>query len=166
MLKARHARALDIGAGPLNDTRFLLQAGLSVDAIDRDPYTVSLASALNDPCLKVIHGDIREIPIAPNTYSLVVAIHVLPFLPRVDFPQIMSSMIDSLSKDGILCGTCLGLGDSWAQQRPTMTFFSRSELSPFFSELKQIVFSERHFDGADARDEPKHWHILRFIFRK
>jgi trans-aconitate methyltransferase len=36
--------ALDLGAGPLNDTRLLLQSGFAVDAVDRDPLMLSLAA--------------------------------------------------------------------------------------------------------------------------
>jgi hypothetical protein len=120
LLDVREGRALDIGAGPLNDTRFLLQAGLAV----------------------------------------------LPFLRRADLPLIMSSIINGLRNNGVLCCTFFGVNDGWAQRRPHMTFLSRSEIDSLFPQLRPIEFSELEYDGADANDSPKRWHIFRCILRK
>jgi trans-aconitate methyltransferase len=166
LLDDKHGRALDIGAGPLNNTRFLLDAGFSVDAIDTDPFFLSLASALNNRRLNAVLADIRNAWIAPDAYSLIVAIHILPFLPRADLPWIMSSIVDGLAKNGILCCTFFGVRDSWAQRGRRMIFLSRSEISPFLTGLKQIEFSELVYDGADAQNRPKHWNIFRCILRK
>lgn len=166
ILKVRSGHALDIGAGPLNDTRFLLRAGFSVDAVDRDPYTLSLATELRDPRFRFVHADIRDVPIAAAAYSLIAAIHILPFLPRADLPRILSSIIDGLSRGGLLCCTFLGPEDSWARQRPHMTFFSYGELQSIFSGLEPIVFSDCQYDGINAKGEPKRWHVLRCILRK
>jgi SAM-dependent methyltransferase len=166
ILNVRKGRALDIGAGPLNDTKFLLRAGFSVDAVDRDPHTLALASELHDPRFNFVHADIRDVPIEANAYSLVVALHVLPFLPRTDLPQLLSSIIDGMSQGGILCCTFLGPDDSWAQKRPHMTFYSRADLDSLFSRFQPIVFSDCEYDGTNAKGEPKRWHVLRCIFRK
>jgi SAM-dependent methyltransferase len=64
LLDVREGRALDIGAGPLNDTRFLLQAGLAVDAVDTDPLILSAASTLKDRRLNAIVDDICNVRIA------------------------------------------------------------------------------------------------------
>lgn len=165
-LEIRKGRALDLGAGPLNDTRFLLEAGFSVDAVDRDPHSLSLAQSLHHPCLNFLHADMRDIRIAAGAYQLIVAIHVLPFLPRADLPRIASAISDGLSEDGILCCTFLGLDDSWSQNRQQMTFVSHSEVRGLFSRLRPIFLSERKYNGTDATDEQKHWHVLRCIFQK
>jgi SAM-dependent methyltransferase len=166
LLPVRNGRALDIGAGPLNDSLFLLRAGLSVDAVDSDPHTLSLASELSNPRLNVVRADIRDVRIVPDAFSLVVAIHVLPFLPRADLLRTLPAIIEGLSEGGILCCTFLGPDDSWAQRRPHMTFLSRSEVSGLLSQLQPVVFSEQKYQGANAKDEPKRWHVFRGIFRK
>ncbi len=166
LLDVREGRALDIGAGPLNDTRFLLQAGLAVDAVDTDPLILSAASTLNDRRLNAIVDDICNVRIARDAYLLIVAIHVLPFLRRADLPLIMSSIINGLRNSGVLCCTFFGVNDEWAQRRPHMTFLSRSEIESLFPQLRPFEFSELEYDGADANDGPKHWHIFRCILRK
>jgi tellurite methyltransferase len=165
-VRERCGYALDVGAGPLNDTDFLLRAGFSVHAVDRDPHAVAIALAIGHPRLNMVQADIRDIPIAKGTYALVAAIHVLPFLPRADLPAVMSALIEGLSSGGILCCTFLGPGDAWADRRPQMTFLSRAEITPLLSALAPITFTERRYDGKNASGEPKQWHVFRCIFRK
>lgn len=166
LLEERRGFALDVGAGPLSDTSFLLQAGLCVDAVDKDVQTVSLAAEVDDPRLSVVHADIRDVPLKAGAYALVVAIHVLPFLPRADLPGVVSALVDGLSDGGVLCCTFLGPEDSWAGRRPRMTFLSRFELDRLLGDLDPIVCSERRYDGTNAKGEPKRWHVLRRICRK
>jgi SAM-dependent methyltransferase len=165
-LPVRSGRALDVGAGPLNDALFLVRAGLTVDAVDSDPQTVALASELATPGLTVIHADVRELELAAGAYALAVAIHVLPFLPRADIARVLSAIVGGLGGGGILCCTLLGPEDSWAATRPRMTFLSRPELDALLSGLEPIVLEERRYDGADATDAPKRWHVFRCILRK
>ncbi len=165
-LPVRSGRALDVGAGPLNDALFLVRAGLTVDAVDSDPQTVALASALATPNLTAIHADIREVELDAGAYALAVAIHVLPFLPRADLDRVVTAIVDGLADGGILCCTLLGPEDSWAATRPRMTFLSRPELDRLLSGLERVVLDERRYDGADAKDAPKRWHVFRCILRK
>lgn len=162
----QHGRALDIGAGALSDTRYLLQAGMSVDSIDIDPFTLRLAARLKHPCLNVIHDDVRHTAIAPASYALIVAVHVLPFLPRVDLRTTISAITDGLVEKGVLCGTLFGDRDGWVGKKPLVTFVSKSEAASYFGHLVPIIFSEDEYDGIDAQDRPKHWHVFRFIRQK
>ena len=89
-LKSRNGHALDIGL-TLNDTRFLLRAGLSVDAVDKDRTL-----ARSPHCairFNFVHADIRH-PIANSILTRCRNL-VLPFLPR-DLPWIISSMVNGL----------------------------------------------------------------------
>lgn len=42
----------------------------------------------------------------------------------------------------------------------------RAEAASYFTHLLPIVFSGVEYDGIDAHDRPKHWHVFRFILRK
>jgi SAM-dependent methyltransferase len=159
------SRALDVGAGPLNDTRFLLGAGLSVDAVDRDPLVARLAGAINDRRLNFVQADIRNFNIARGAYALIVAIHALPFLERDDVFRLVPRLVDGLEKDGVLCCTMFGRNDGWAACRPRMTFLSRPEVETLFRPLEPLSILEARYDGTTASDQPKHWHVMRCIFR-
>jgi len=167
LLQGRAGRALDLGAGPLSDSLLLLRAGFTVDAVDNDPHTQALAAELEDASrLEVILADIRDLRPAAGAYALIVAIHVLPFLPRGDLLRTVPAIVDGLAEDGLLCCTLLGPEDGWAGRRPRMTLLPRSEVGGLFGDLAPVVFSERTYDGTDARGEPKRWHDFRCILRK
>jgi trans-aconitate methyltransferase len=158
--------ALDVGAGPLNDAQFMLRAGLRVHAVDHDPRTIALAADVDDPGLSVVQADIRDVAVAAQAYALVVAIHVLPFLSREDLPSVLAGLIGGLAPGGVLCATFLGPDDAWAGRRPRMTFASRAQVSSMFGGLEAVELSERRYDGRNASDEPKRWHVLRCIYRR
>ena len=165
-LRVNNGRALDIGAGPLNDSRWLLKMGFSVDAVDPDPVTFALGTSWKESRLTVIPADIRDVSIAPASYSVVVAIHVLPFLGRADLSRTMSGIIHGLCVGGVLCCTFLGCEDSWAVQRRPMTFLERWEIQELTSRLHPLRFSEHNYAGWDAENRPKRWHVFRCISRK
>lgn len=158
-------RALDLGAGPLNDTRFLLELGFSVEAVDTDPCTLALAAAWRHPRLRVVHADVRDVPVAAGAYSFMVAIHVLPFLPEADVRRVAAAMAGGLAAGGVLCCTFFGPEDAWAG-RPGRTFLRASEAGALFPRLEPVVLREDRYDGVDARDAPKHWHVVRCVFRR
>lgn len=166
LLGAQRGLALDVGAGPLNDARFLLRAGFEVHAIDTDEQTTLLAGNLDDARLHVVRADVREAPITPSAYAIVVAIHVLPFLPRPDISAVMASLAGALADRGILCCTFLGPDDGWAGRRPHMTFLAHREIETLLAGLETIELSERRYDGRNASGEPKRWHVLRCLARK
>jgi SAM-dependent methyltransferase len=159
-------RALDVGAGPLNDTRFLLGAGQWVDAVDRDPLVAKLAGEIGNDRFNFVQADICDFDIARGAYALIVAIHVLPFLDRNDLFRLVPRLVDGLANDGVLCCTMFGPEDSWAACRPRMTFLSRSEVKTLFRPLESLSVLEARYDGTTASDQPKHWHVMRCIFRR
>ncbi|MCZ0987455.1 class I SAM-dependent methyltransferase [Streptomyces diastatochromogenes] len=166
LLRRGHGRALDIGAGPLSDTRHLLQAGFDVDAVDPDAVTLRYAERLGDPRLTVIPRDIREADIPAGRYDLVLAVHVLPFLPRRDLPGVVAAIRTGLTEDGLFCCTFFGVNDSWARWGRPLTFLTRAEVHGLCTGLRAVAVTEREYDGHDAHGRPKHWHIVRAILRR
>jgi len=165
-LPTNGTRALDVGAGPLNDTRFLLRAGLSVDAVDHDPLVARLAKEVRDRRFNFVQADIRDFKIARGAYALIVAIHTLPFLRCDAVFRLVPRLVDGLENDGVLCCTMFGPEDGWAACRPHMTFLSRPEVEALFRPLEPLSFVETRFDGVTANNRAKRWHVMRCIFRR
>ncbi|MET7534408.1 class I SAM-dependent methyltransferase [Streptomyces goshikiensis] len=166
LLGRRHGRALDIGAGPLSDARHLLRAGFDVDAVDPDAETLRCAMRLGNSRLTVIPRDIREAGIPAGRYDLVLAVHVLPFLPRRDLPGVVAAIQAGLTEGGLFCCTFFGVNDSWARWGRPMTFLTPPEVHGLCTGLQSVVVTEREYEGHDAHGRPKHWHIVRAIMRR
>ena len=159
-------RALDVGAGSLCDTRLLLGAGLHVDAVDIDRFSLECASRIDHPKLHVSCADIRQLELAVNVYSLIVAIHTLPFIQKDQLAAVCAKLAASLEVDGAICATFFGARDEWAPIRPRMSFVTPEEVASLFSHLSPILCQESEYDGHDVHGNAKHWHVIRVIFRK
>lgn len=159
-------RALDVGAGSLCDTRLLLSAGLQVDAVDIDPFSFECASRINHPKLHASCADIRHLELATNVYSLIVAIHVLPFVPKDQLAAVCAKLVAGLGVDGAICATFFGVRDEWAPMRPQMSFVTVEEVAALFSQLSVISRQESEHRGHDVHGNSKQWHVIRVILRK
>lgn len=166
ILGSSNGMALDIGAGSLSSSRHLLSAGFTVDAVDPDPHAGELAGVLDDRRLTFRGADIRDVPIAPSKYTLIVAIQVLHLLPRRDLEALMSSIACGLADDGILCATFLGVRDSWAPTPWRATVLQRDDVDSLTYGLETIRLDELEYDGTNVLGQPKHWHTFRCILRK
>jgi hypothetical protein len=78
----------------------------------------------------------------------------------------LAAIIGGLARNGILCCTLFSVDDSWAGHKPYMTFLTRDEVEGLFRKLRPKEFTERVYDGVDADNSPKHWHIFRCIYQK
>jgi hypothetical protein len=165
-LKVSSRIALDVGAGSLSSAKYLLSAGFMVDAVDPDPYTAARAVVLDDPRLHLHRTDVRDMYIAPNSYSLAVALHVFHLLPRDDLGTVLRAVVNGLTEHGILCVTFLGTRDAWAPTPRFATVLHREELTALVAGLDVIRLDELEYDGLDVVGRPKHWHTYRCIFRK
>ena len=158
--------AIDIGAGSLNSTRYLLSAGFTVHAIDTDPYTAELAAQLDDPRLTMHSADVLDVPIAERRFDLIVAIHVLHLLQRSDIDTVVPRLIGGLTDGGLLCATFVGVRDTWAATPWRATALRRDEMVDLLSDLSVIRLDELEYDGLNVLDQRKHWHTLRCLLRK
>src|SRR5579863_6819789 len=78
-LAPKHGRALDLGAGAGRDTRYLLEQGFDVTAVDAEPGAVVLLAALPSERLHVVRSTFEDFAFA--TYDLISAQFALPFTP-------------------------------------------------------------------------------------
>jgi SAM-dependent methyltransferase len=159
-------RALDLGAGAHGESRFLAARGLSVDAVDQDPIAVRLGRSAALPGLTVHQRDVRDFPIRADTYDVVVALHVLPFLPGADLPAVASAIVAGLRPGGVLCVTLFGPRDSWVTGPEPVTGTTEREAAALFPGMQPLHHVEREHDGPDAEGTPKHWHVLGQVLRR
>lgn len=157
-------RALDLGAGAGRDTRYLLEHGFEVTAVDAEPRAVEFLSALDQPRLRVVRSSFEDFPFA--TYDIVSAQFALPFMPPDRFYGVFTRLKAALAPGGIFAGQFFGIHDEFNGSRTTMTFLTRAEAESLLADLETLEFTEEDADGHKADGSPKHWHVFHILARK
>jgi SAM-dependent methyltransferase len=157
-------RALDLGAGAGRDTRYLLEQGFQVTAVDSDPRSVAMLRALPDINLHVVQSSFEEFAFA--TYDLISSQFALPFTPPEHFPEVFAHVKVALSAGGIFAGQFFGIHDQWNAPGTTTTFLTRAQAEDLFTDLEILEFTEEDADGHVADGSPKHWHVFHILARK
>jgi len=160
----QHETALDIGAGSLRNTKFLLEKGFRVTAIDTDPALAKYAKEVEGDLLTTSVCDVANFNFS-STYDIILAVNTLSFLAPPDFYTVLEKIKNNLSDEGVLCVTLFGNEDEWSGNEE-MTFLSRSEAEECVRDLHTLVFIEEKSEGATIEGEAKFWHIFRIIAQK
>jgi tellurite methyltransferase len=163
-LAVKHSRALDLGAGAGRDTRYLLEQGFDVTAVDADPRSVALLSALPKDHLRVVRSTFESFDFA--TYDLISSQFALPFTPRDRFSDVVVRLKAALAPGGIFAGQFFGIHDQWNTPGTNTTFLNRAEAEAYLYDLETIEFIEEEVDGHIADGSPKHWHVFHFLARR
>ena len=157
--------ALDIGAGALNDSIYLLQNGFKkVVALDK----VDLSELTKDFEVKAfsfIKGSVADYTFPEKTFDLINAQYVLPFIHKEELAGVMDKAKKSLKHNGIFVGQFFGPRDSWSDRAEVSTH-SKAEIVKFLENLEVIYFEEEEKDDVTALGPKKHWHIFHFIAKK
>lgn len=154
-------RALDLGAGALNDTRYLLGKGYEVDAVDSNPSILELGKDFKAH-LFVSTFDTFNFPTA--TYDLINASYALPFNPPETFDAMFARLIASLKPGGVFVGQFFGPKDSWSANK-RMTFHTEEQVKNLFKGFTILHFKESKYEGKTALGQNKFWHVFDIIGR-
>lgn len=156
--------ALDLGAGAGRDTRYLLERGFDVTAVDAEPGAVALLSASPHPRLRVVQSTFEAFPFA--TYDLINAEFALPFMPRDRFAAVFARIKVALAPGGVFAGQFFGVHDEWNTPDRAMTFLTRADTEALVRDLETIELNEEDEDSHTADGSPKHWHVFHILARK
>lgn len=159
--------ALDLGAGSLNDTPLLLAEGFAeVIAVDKHDVTQLIGKELpKDTRFKYILSSFEDFDFPVDTFDLINAQFVLPFINPKSFDAVLENIYNSLKSDGIVTGQFFGDRDEW-RNNPEMTFTSRTQVENLLKKYKTISLEEEERDSVTAVGEMKHWHLFHFIVQK
>ena len=153
-------RALDLGCGAFKDTKYLLEKGFMVDAVDSGENVAAMApqhERLNFHNLSFSEFDYKE-----GLYDIVNAQFALPFAHPDTFADMWSRVVGSVKTGGVFTGQFFGPEDDFSNNQE-MTFFERQVVEEMFAtfEVRTFVESKRTSKTATGRD--KFWHIFDVI---
>jgi SAM-dependent methyltransferase len=158
--------ALDVGAGALNDSKYLLSQGFQrVTALDKNDVAQEVAKTLPADTFEYIISSFEEFHFPQNMFNLVNAQYALPFIHPKDFKRVFEDMRHSLKKGGVFTGQFFGDRDGWKDNQ-NMTFVTREEAEQYLRDLEILSFEEEERDKKTAAGEIKHWHVFHFVARR
>lgn len=170
--------ALEIGAGAMVESRYLLEAGVGhVDAYDASEdaearaITVGLQHNDFDRDERFAFHRIRneELPdhLPSETYDLIVSYLTLQFTQPEHFEAAWQALLASLKPGGLMSVQLAGDRHDWAKKHGRMTFLSRERVEGLFEGFEDVQIEER-----DQPDQPlsdgstAHWHDYWITARK
>lgn len=163
LLESR-GRALDLGCGAGRDTRYLLEQGFEVTAVDREAASLAALADLPVDRLHLVQSAFEDF--AFERYDLINAHFALPFTNKELFPMVFARLKASLNPGGIFVGQFFGVNDTWNTPDSSMTFFTREQAQKQLEGLDIAEFEEEDQDGETADGTLKHWHVHHMIARR
>ena len=156
--------ALDLGAGTLIESRFLLDAGFKrVIAVDSSPEILEFANGVNDDRLDVHVSSFQDFMLVPESYDLITAQFALPFHGPEGFDAFFGRLVSALRPGGVCTAQLFGDRDSWNIPGDTRAFHTKEEAQALLEKLEVKEFEEEEKEGMTASGEQKHWHVFHFI---
>jgi tellurite methyltransferase len=159
-------RALDLGAGAGNDTRFLLARGFHVTAVDADPAAIRRLRTIGDDRLTVVQATFEEFDFGSDRYDLISAQLALPFLERASFNAVFARLLAALAPGGLFCGDLWGERDDWNTPESGLSFLPREEVMRLLEgyEIVEMQEDESSVDLVDGGT--RHAHAFDIIARR
>lgn len=159
--------ALDLGAGALKDSKFLLAQGFKkVTAVDRESIPENILSAIKDDRFEFIRKSFTEYNFPEAAFDLVSSQYALPFLALPDLTVVFNRIKHSLRKRAIFTGQLFGLHDEWNVANRTMSFLARDDILKLLMGMDILLLKETEMNGRTANGQPKHWHLFDIVARK
>lgn len=155
--------SLDLGCGAGRDTRYLLERGFVVTAVDREAASLATLADLPAEHLTCVQAAFEDFVF--GHYDLVNAHFSLPFTAKERFTGVFARLKASLKPGGIFVGQFFGVNDTWNTPENIMTFFTREQAHEQLKGLDVLDLTEEDQDGTTADGTQKHWHVYHIIAR-
>ena len=156
------AHILDFGCGSGRDTRYFLQRGFAVDAIDGSEELCRYASAMTG--IRVRHMLFQELE-EQNVYDGIWACASILHLPKAELKVVMRKMTDALRENGILYTSFKNSLFEGERNGRYFTDFTIETFSSFLKETEGIILKE-YWVSNDARPDRSDEKWLNLILQK
>lgn len=153
--------AIDLGCGACKDTKYLLEKGCKVIAVDCN--YISEYIEIKNPKLTFTKTTFENLEF--SKVDLVNAQNSLPFCNPKNFNCVINKMKNAINNNGYFIGNFFGKNDGWST-RKNMTFLSKVEVLEIFKNFKIKYIAEIEEDGKTTLGNEKHWHIIQIIAQK
>lgn len=158
-------KALDLGCGSFRDTKYLLDEGFEVTAVDKDPGIEQHALKVDNPKLHIEIVSFSSFGFDLEAYDFINSNNSLPFLQPIEFYKVIDKIKNSLKQGGIFSGSFFGDRDEW-NSNSQMVFLTKSEIKHIFHDMEIISITEIEEDSETVSGTLKHWHRYIVVAKK
>lgn len=163
--------ALDLGAGALSETDYLINKGFSVVAIDASlefglMKKEFLKKKLADVPLKMVNQTFAQYNFPKRKFGIVNARYSLPFCPPTSFDSVFKKIEKSIVNGGHFVGQLFGENDEWNKNGSNMTFHTKETAIQLFKNFHIKEFSVEEGKRPTLEGAPKFWHVFHIIAQK
>ncbi len=167
-----HLKILDLGAGAGKDSRFFVDNGHSVTAIDRETTVISEAmenqDGLYSQSISVIKGDFYNMSL--SNCDVIYANYSLPFCATSDFPLKWLNLDSQVKVGTIVAYIFFGKNDDWKNSTEKFTFHSKEDVKNLLDQYEILHIEDKKYNGSSMRPSgeivEKHWNIIELIAQK
>ncbi len=157
--------ALDFGCGAGSDTKYLVEHGYNVTAVDGNPEAGDYIGRINGKGdAKFVLSNFEDFQF--DSYGLVNSSRSLSFIHKNTFDDVLDRLLGSILPGGLFIGDFYGINDEWNKPDETMTFMSREDNEDLFKGMEVLSLDQVEGDGHIANGKAKHWHKFHIIARK
>lgn len=140
-------KALDLGAGALKDTRYLLSLGFEVTATDSSPLIKFEGAEIKNQKLKVEVSTFSSFNFPTNEYDIINASRSLPFGNADTFDTVIENIKRSLKVGGVFCAHFAGKSSSLGANKNFATH-TKEEVEKMFEgfdiiDLKEDIWQDK-----------------------
>ncbi len=140
--RIRKDAALDLGAGNLRDSKFLLSAGFKkVVAVDKCPE----AKKYVRPGIEFHAASITEFRPKKAAFDFVTCCNTLFHIEKEEVNVVFENVWRSLRPRGVFTFNVLGEHDDWAVLKPDSTTFSEEDLAFLCHRFQLVQKREWHY---------------------
>ena len=166
-LTAARSAAIDLGAGALTDTRYLLEQGFAqVTALDLAANAQATADSFPPDRFTYAISSFEDFDFPVAGYDVINAHYALPFIHPEAFDRVFTAILGALRPGGLLVGQLFGEEDSWAGT-PGMTFHSEARARALLSGHRLLHFEvENDPHSKTLSGKSKHWHAFHLIAQR
>ncbi len=155
--------ALDLGAGALRDTLYLIENGFErVVAVDEQEVVEDFVRESGHDDISVVISRFEDFDYEPGTYDLVNAQYSLPFITPDKFGSTLSKIKGSIKVGGIFVGTFFGPGTEVAGA----ILHEQSEIDGLFDGFEIIALHRKEGIGKSGIGIEVMWDVYHVIARK